>query len=162
MRNISFAIAIGLFWSLAGLAQSPAKFSPDDNRSGINPPPYSMPNTAEQQQVEQNLKDVRFDFDRYDVKPEDQPILQQAANWLKANPSVYVAIAGNADERGEIVYNLALSDKRAKVTRDALIGMGVPDSQIVFATGWGELYPTCTESGENCWSQNRRAHFEMW
>jgi peptidoglycan-associated lipoprotein len=105
---------------------------------------------------------VHFEFDRYDLKPEDQPILQQAANWLKANPSVYVVIGADADERGEIVYNLALSHKRAEVTRDALIGMGVSPSQIVFATGWGELYPTCTQSDESCWSQNRRAHFEKW
>ena len=150
MRRILFAIAIGLFWSVAGLAQSTAKFSPDDTHSGVNPPGYSVPNPAEQQQVEENLKDVRFDFDRYDLKPEDQSILQQAANWLKANPSVYVAIAGNADERGEIVYNLAPSDKRAKGTRDALIGMGVPENQIVFAIGWGKLYPTCAQSDEDC------------
>ena len=69
---------------------------------------------------------------------------------------------GDADECGEIVYNLALSHERPKATRDALIGMGVPQSQVVFATGWGKLYPTCTESGENCWSQNGRAHFERW
>lgn len=144
------------------LGQSSTRFSPDDNGPGVNPPPYSDPTSDQQLQLQQDLKDVHFDFDRYDLTPEDQSILQQAANWLKANPSVYVAIAGEADERGEIVYNLALSDKRAQATRNALVGMGVPFGQIVFATGWGKLYPTCNQADENCWSQNRRAHFEKW
>jgi hypothetical protein len=55
-----------------------------------------------------------------------------------------------------------LSDERAKETRDALVSMGVPESQIVFATGWGKLYPVCNQSDESCWAQNRRAHFEPW
>jgi len=34
--------------------------------------------------------------------------------------------------------------------------------RIVFATGWGKLYPVCMQAGENCWAQNRRAHFSRW
>jgi peptidoglycan-associated lipoprotein len=162
MRQIIFTTLAAMLWSASALAQSLAKLSPDDTGSSVNAPPYSLPSPEQQQQLQQNAKDVHFDFDRYDLKPEDQQSLQQTASWLKANPSVYVAIAGEADERGEIVYNLALSDKRAQATRDALVSMGVPPNQIVFATGWGKLYPVCSQSDESCWSQNRRAHFEMW
>jgi len=151
-----------VLWSACALAQSSARLSPDDTGSSVNAPPYSLPSPEKQQQLQQNAKDIHFDFDRYDLKPEDQRSLQETANWLKANPSVHVAIAGDADERGEIVYNLALSDKRAQAARDALVSMGVSPDQIVFATGWGKLYPTCNQTDENCWSQNRRAHFEMW
>jgi peptidoglycan-associated lipoprotein len=70
-----------------------------------------------------------------------------------------VSIAGDADERGEIVYNLTLSDHRAKATRDALVQLGIPADRIIFATGWGKLYPVCAQADETCWSQNRRAHF---
>jgi peptidoglycan-associated lipoprotein len=112
--------------------------------------------------VRQNLRDVHFAFDQYDLSSEDHEHLEAAANWLKANPAVYVTIAGDADERGSVVYNLYLSDQRAKATRDALVDLGVPAEQIVFATGWGKLYPICNQSEENCWSQNRRAHFEPW
>lgn len=115
-------------------------------------------NAIEQQQVEQNLKDIRFDFDKYDLTDEDRQILQQNADWLKANPNVSVSIAGDADERGDIVYNLALSQKRAEVTRDALVSLGVNGNRIEYATGWGKLYPICFQSDETCWSQNRRAH----
>jgi peptidoglycan-associated lipoprotein len=123
----------------------------------------AQPSPAQQQAVQQNLKDIHFDFDRYDLTDQDRQTLQENADWLKANPGVTVSIAGNADERGEIVYNLVLSQKRADVTRDALIrdaliSLGIPGDRIEFATGWGKLYPVCEQSDESCWSQNRRAH----
>jgi peptidoglycan-associated lipoprotein len=124
--------------------------------------PYTPATPAQQQEIQNNLKDVHFAFDQYDLTSDDRQSLESTANWLKANPEVYVTIAGDADERGSIVYNLALSDKRAAATRDALVGMGVPADRIVFATGWGKLYPVCNQSNDACWSENRRAHFEPW
>jgi len=162
MRQIVFTTLAAILWSASAFAQSSVRLSPDETGSSVNVPPYSLHSPEQQEQVEQNAKDVHFDFDQYDLKPEDQQSLQETANWLKANPSVHVTIAGDADERGEIVYNLALSNKRAQSARDALVSMGVPPDQIVFATGWGKLYPTCNQSDESCWSQNRRAHFELW
>ncbi|HZP62445.1 MAG TPA: OmpA family protein [Terriglobales bacterium] len=120
------------------------------------------PSPSEQQAVQQNVKDIHFDFDRAELRPEDQITLQSDAQWLKANPNTLVTIEGDADDRGDIVYNVALSEKRAAVTKDALVSMGVPADQIVYATGWGKLYPICSEADESCWSQNRRAHFSAW
>ena len=160
MRQLLFTTAFAVVWIGAGFAQSASPRITSDQPSGA--PPYAPPTPAQKQEVQQNLKDVHFDFDRYELTPQDRQNLESTANWLKANPEVYVTIAGNADERGSIVYNVVLSDKRAKVTRDALIQMGVPEDHIVFATGWGKLYPVCTQSEESCWSENRRAHFEPW
>jgi peptidoglycan-associated lipoprotein len=120
------------------------------------------PSPAEKRDVQQNIKDVHFDFDRADLRSEDRSILESDAQWLKTHPDTIVTIEGDADERGAIVYNVVLSDQRAENTKDALVSMGVPANQIVFATGWGKLYPICTESDETCWSQNRRAHFAAW
>ena len=116
-----------------------------------------QPSSSEQQDVKQNLKDLHFGFDRYDLDDQAQQTLKENADWLKANPGVTVSIAGNADERGEIVYNLALSQKRAEAVRDALVSRGVSSDRIQFATGWGKLYPVCAQSDESCWAQNRRA-----
>lgn len=116
------------------------------------------PSPAEKQEVKQNLEDVHFAFDRYDLDDQAKHTLQANANWLKANPEVAVSIAGDADERGDITYNLALSQKRAEAVRDALVSLGVPADRIQFATGWGKLYPVCAQADENCWMQNRRAH----
>jgi outer membrane protein OmpA-like peptidoglycan-associated protein len=118
----------------------------------------AQPTPAELQEVMQNLKDVHFAFDRYDLDDHARQTLQENANWLKANPGVLVSIAGDADERGEIIYNLGLSQKRAEVVREALVSLGIPVERIQFATGWGKLYPVCAQSDESCWAQNRRAH----
>jgi outer membrane protein OmpA-like peptidoglycan-associated protein len=118
--------------------------------------------SSERQQFQQDVKDVHFDFDQADLRAEDRVILASDAQWLKAHPEVLVTLAGEADERGDIVYNVVLSDRRAIATRDALVELGVPANRIVFATGWGKLYPICSQSDESCWSQNRRTHIEPW
>ncbi|HXZ42068.1 MAG TPA: OmpA family protein [Terriglobales bacterium] len=120
------------------------------------------PSTTEQREVRQNIRDIHFDFDRADLRPEDRSTLESDAQWLKAHPDTLVTIEGCADERGDIVYNVVLSDERAATAKDALVALGVPAGQIVYATGWGKLYPICFQSDEGCWSQNRRAHFEPW
>jgi peptidoglycan-associated lipoprotein len=125
-------------------------------------PPFSAPSPAQQHELEQNLQDVHFDFNRFDLSPQDHQALETDANWLKANPTVNISIRGEADERGSVVYNLALSQKRAEATREGLIASGVPADRIVFATGWGKLYPVCMQSDESCWGRNRRAHFTLW
>lgn len=118
----------------------------------------AQPSRAEQQEVKQNLQDVHFAFNRYDLDQQARQIIQENANWLKANPGVTVSVAGDADERGDITYNLALTQKRAEAVRDALVSDGVSADRIQFATGWGKLYPICSQSDESCWAQNRRAH----
>src|SRR5207244_6500421 len=112
--------------------------------------------------VEQSVRDIHFAFDRSDITPEQRAVLQADAEWLKAHPNNLIVIEGDADERGGIIYNVALSDRRAIAVRDALLAMGVPASQILFAVGWGKLYPVCNQSDEACWQQNRRAHISPW
>lgn len=159
MRHLLFVAVLTSLTTLA-VGQSANTQAGADQRT--TNPPYAVPTEAQKQELERNLKDVHFAFNRYDLSAEDRQALEATANWLRANPDVYVTIAGDADERGSIVYNLYLSDQRAKATRDALVSMGIPQERIVFATGWGKLYPTCVQSDESCWSQNRRAHFEPW
>jgi len=157
MRRIPSVVVVAIFLLGGAFAQSSDASSNQQSR-----PAYQPPTQQQQQHIQDNLKDVHFAFDQYELTSEDRQSLEATANWLKANPGVYVTIAGDADERGSIVYNVYLSDKRAKTTRDALVAMGVPENQIVFATGWGKLYPVCNQSDERCWAQNRRAHFEPW
>ncbi len=123
-------------------------------------PPPVAPNQG--QEFKQTVKDVYFDFDRAELRPDDQATLRQDADWLKAHPDVLFTIAGQADPRGDVVYNLFLSDRRALATRDALVKLGVPENQILFAEGWGKLYPVCQQDDEACWREYRRAHLEPW
>lgn len=164
-RILSVSAAVFLLASVLGAQSQSVSISNDELAApGGSPTPASAipPNPAEQREVQQNVKDIHFDFDRADLRPEDRSALEQDAQWLKAHPNTLVTIEGDADERGGIVYNVALSEKRAAVTKDALVSMGVPADQIIFATGWGKLYPICFASDESCWSENRRAHFAAW
>ena len=76
--------------------------------------------------------------------------------WLKQHPDAHFWLQGRADSRGDVVYNLALSYRRAQFIKHDLMKSGVSDSQIGFATGWGKLYPVCDHSNESCYQDNRR------
>ena len=104
------------------------------------------------------LRDVFFDFDRYEIKPEAARTLDANIDWLKSNASVPVLIEGHCDERGTNAYNLALGERRAKATRDYLVARGVAAGRIV-TISYGEERPACRERNEACWARNRRAHF---
>jgi peptidoglycan-associated lipoprotein len=104
-----------------------------------------------------NLKDVFFDFDKYDIRPTDAKMLDTNAAWLKSNDNL-VLIEGHCDERGTNEYNLALGERRAKAAMNYLVAQGVQASRITIIS-YGKERPTCTEHSESCWAQNRRAHF---
>jgi peptidoglycan-associated lipoprotein len=124
------------------------------------PPPQrtELPNVSDEQLFESSVKDIYFDYDRYDLRPEDQATVNADAAFLKAHPSFLFTIEGHCDERGSTDYNLALGDNRANSARTALIAAGVSASQIKVIS-FGKEKPFCTESNESCWQQNRRDHF---
>jgi peptidoglycan-associated lipoprotein len=102
--------------------------------------------------------DIHFDYDKYDVREEDKPVLQNIANWLLKNTSAKLSIEGHCDERGTNEYNLALGDRRAKAARDYLIALGIASGRIEMLS-YGEEMPFCKEHTEECWAKNRRDHF---
>lgn len=104
------------------------------------------------------LRDIHFDFDKYDIRPGDAKILDENAAWMKANASYLVLIEGHADERGTNEYNLALGERRAKAAINYLVAQGVRAGRITIIS-YGEERPACTEKTEACWARNRRAHF---
>src|SRR5690348_11010935 len=67
--------------------------------------PEAVPAPAAQA-FDQNVKDIYFDFDRADLTRDDVSALQQDAEWLKSHPEVNFTIEGDADQRGNIPYNL--------------------------------------------------------
>ena len=104
------------------------------------------------------LKDIHFDFDRYDIRTDAAKVLDADAAWLNDNSRTLVLIEGHADERGTNEYNLVLGDRRAKATLDYLVSRGVQGSRITVIS-YGEERPVCRERTEACWAKNRRAHF---
>ena len=104
------------------------------------------------------LKEVYFDFDKYDIRPEDAKTLDANAAWLKSNADNLVLIEGHCDERGTNEYNLALGERRAKATMNYLVSQGIQANRITIIS-YGEERPVCNEKTEACWAKNRRANF---
>ncbi len=108
----------------------------------------------------QNVQDAYFDYDSYDLRPDAQAAVAQAAAYLASHPAIKVVIGGYSDERGSAEYNLALGENRANAARTALISAGVPASRLRVIS-YGKEKQFCTESTESCWQENRRAQFSL-
>lgn len=104
------------------------------------------------------LVSIHFDFDRFELRPEEADRLEANAQWLKEHEGLAVLIQGHTDVRGTSEYNLVLSERRARSTRDFLAARGVSTSRMTVIF-YGEERPLCAESTEDCWRQNRRAEF---
>jgi peptidoglycan-associated lipoprotein len=100
---------------------------------------------------------VYFDFDKDEVKPEFQQIMQCHAKYLQDRPTAQMRLEGNTDERGTREYNLGLGERRGNAVSSALQANGGSASQISVIS-YGKEKPVCREHNEDCWSKNRRVN----
>ena len=103
------------------------------------------------------LKDIHFDFDKYDIRPGDTEILKENGTLLKKYPKVKIQIEGHCDERGTVEYNLALGERRANSTKKYLTSLGISPDRISIIS-YGEERPADPGHNEEAWAKNRRAH----
>ena len=103
------------------------------------------------------LKDIHFDFDKYDIRPGDTEILKENAALLIKYPKVKIQIEGHCDERGTVEYNLALGERRANSAKKYLISLGVKADRIS-TISYGKERPLDPGHDEEAWAKNRRAH----
>jgi peptidoglycan-associated lipoprotein len=108
--------------------------------------------------VNDAVRDIYFDFDKYDIRSADQKTLDANAAWLKSNARALLLIEGHCDERGTPEYNLALGERRAQAAMSYLVALGIQANRISIVS-YGQQQPLCTERTEACWAKNRRAHF---
>ena len=99
---------------------------------------------------------VFFAYDSYSLAASAQATLNKQAKWLKANPSVAIAVEGHADERGTREYNLALGDRRASAVKDYLMSQGISSNRIS-TISYGKERPVKSGSNDTAWAQNRRS-----
>jgi peptidoglycan-associated lipoprotein len=108
----------------------------------------------------QNVKDAYFDLDKSDLRDDARSALTKDAEFLRSYPQVHVSIEGHCDERGSTEYNLGLGQRRAEAAKNYLISLGITADRME-TTSWGKERPACNEHTEECWQQNRRAHFVL-
>jgi peptidoglycan-associated lipoprotein len=104
------------------------------------------------------LDDTFFAYDQYQLSDTARTALDRDAAWMRKWHATRVLVEGHADERGTNEYNLALAERRAEVTRDYLVNVGIDKSRISIVSK-GKEQPFCRGEGEDCWHQNRRGHF---
>lgn len=105
-------------------------------------------------------EDIFFQYDSAALSADAQAILQDKADWLKANPQVQIIVEGHTDERGTVAYNLALGNQRAESVKNFLVDLGIGAGRIG-TVSYGEERPLDPGANEAAWSRNRRAHFEI-
>ncbi len=121
------------------------------------PPPRSI---SDSEFFETRVHDIFFDYDKYDIRDDARGVLQENARALGERTGVRFTIEGHCDERGSEKYNLALGDKRANAAKELLVGQGVGGDRVE-TISYGEERQVCTDHTEECWQQNRRAHFVL-
>jgi peptidoglycan-associated lipoprotein len=99
---------------------------------------------------------IFFDTDSSDVDGPDQATLQSQAAWLAKYPDKRITIEGHCDERGTREYNLALGERRANATKNALAALGVATTRIT-TVSYGKERPDAIGSDEEAYAKNRRA-----
>ena len=103
------------------------------------------------------LKDIYFEFDRYDIRPEAAPFLRENAALLMKYPKMKIQVEGHCDERGTSEYNLSLGERRADSVMKYLFSLGISRDRIS-TISFGEERPFDPTHTEEAWSKNRRAH----
>lgn len=106
------------------------------------------------------LKDINFDFDKYNIRDNDAAILKENLAWFQAkeNRGKKVRIEGHCDERGTVEYNLVLGQKRADSAKNFLVNLGA-DVRLIESVSYGKEKPVDPGHNEAAWAKNRRAHF---
>lgn len=122
------------------------------------PPPAPPEPKVDPNVWKSEVKDVFFDFDKYELRADSRALLQENARALKEHPDAMMVLGGHCDERGTEDYNLALGQRRADAVKSYLTDLGVDGSRLQ-TISYGEEKPFAMGHDEAAWAQNRRVHF---
>jgi peptidoglycan-associated lipoprotein len=148
--------------AVAGCTKKPVKDTPPPPLTGNETAPVTdnngapVPGSQADFLAKVTSDRIFFDTDSSDVDAEDRATLQSQAAWLAQFPRVRATIEGHADERGTREYNIALGERRANSTKNALAALGVDPARMTVIS-YGKEKPDAMGSDEASWAKNRRA-----
>jgi outer membrane protein OmpA-like peptidoglycan-associated protein len=107
------------------------------------------------------LKNIYFDFDKAQLKPESTTELNKLEALLRQNNNMVIEIGGHTDVVGSRAVNLKLSQLRANAVRSFLVKKGI-DPRRVQAKGYGKDRPLASNDDEKEGRElNRRVEFKV-
>ena len=106
------------------------------------------------------LKNIFFETNRYDIKPESEPELNEVVQLMKDNPGLRIQISGHTDNSGKTADNRTLSESRAKAVTNYLIGKGIAPERLTFK-GFGDTQPVADNSTSEGRARNRRTELTV-
>ncbi|NOY48533.1 MAG: OmpA family protein [Chlorobi bacterium] len=110
------------------------------------------------------INPIFFDFDKWNIRTDAKYELENIVSVMRDHPEIVIKIESHTDSRGRDNYNMKLSDRRAKSTRDYLLSRNIAPNRIESAIGYGEsrLLNECS-NGVKCSKEkhqiNRRSKF---
>ena len=156
---LSVLMLIAFSCALVGCPSAPEKKPAEPaKKEAAAPAPAVAPVPAAAPAPAVMLKDINFDFDKFNLKPETREIIKQHADYLTKNADKNVTIEGHCDERGTAEYNIALGERRAKEAMKYLKGLGISEKRMK-TVSYGKEKPLDPGQNEEARAKNRRVHF---
>jgi len=143
---------ISLKYSFAQAAPPPPPPPPPPVAAAPPPPPPVKKKIV--------LRSVHFDFNKYNIRADAVPVLDEAAKILKEEGTVAVIVEGHTDSVGSDAYNMKLSKRRADAVRSYLVDHGVSASRIS-TEGYGKRRPVASNDTADGRAQNRRVELHV-
>ena len=106
------------------------------------------------------LKNIFFDVNKFDLKPESQAELDEVVKLLNENPTIKIEISGHTDDVGKPSDNLTLSDYRSMAVVNYLISKGIAAQRLTYK-GYGETQPISNNKTEEGRAMNRRTEMKV-
>lgn len=106
------------------------------------------------------LKNIFFETNKYDLKPESEVELGKLITFLKNNPTIKIELSGHTDNQGTPQSNIILSENRAKAVYDYLIAHAIDASRLTYK-GYGQTRPIATNDTPEGRQLNRRTEMKI-
>lgn len=106
------------------------------------------------------LKNIFFDVNKFQLKPESMPEIDKVVSLMNDNPKLVIQISGHTDNVGKETDNLALSLNRAKSVTAYLLSKGI-DTKRIISKGFGATKPVASNDTETGRSLNRRTELSI-
>jgi len=159
-NKLTYTLATREDWDEAQKSVQTNKAVPDPGTAPAAPPAVeekiaATTSTPPEEIAMAAFKNLNFDTNKFDIKPESFESLDKLAELLRKETTWKLTLEGHTDSVGSPESNLELSRKRAESAKKYLVDKGVADA-VITTEGLGESKPLADNSTEDGRMKNRR------